>query len=140
MSSSLRLTGDTPPGGMPVDASREWPAHTAQLRAALYRDQVDLRRDVVLWHQWVRYAALAVLAGLTLAFGRLDRRAVLPLGLVAAGYVLAVGATAWLVARGRRRALASVLPSLLLVADIGTLTALFYLTSSPADQYRCLLL
>jgi len=125
---------------MPADASREWPAHTAQLRAALHRDQVDLRRDVVLWQQWVRYAALAVLAGLTLAFGQLDRRAVLPLGLVASGYVLAVSVTALMVARGRRRALAGVLPSLLLVVDVGTLTALFYLTSAPTEQYRCLLL
>jgi len=140
MSSSLRLTGDTPPGGTPADASREWPAHTAQLRAALHRDQVDLRRDVVLWQRWLRYAALAVLAGLTLALGHLDRRAMLPLGLVATGYVLIVGVTAWMVGRARGRALGSVLPALLLIADVATLTAFFYFTSAPAEQYRCLLL
>jgi len=54
---------------VPIDISREWPAHTAQLRAALHRDQVNLQREVVIWQRWVRYAAFGMLAGLTLAFG-----------------------------------------------------------------------
>jgi diguanylate cyclase (GGDEF)-like protein len=143
MSFRLRLTGDTPSGGVPAtptDTTREWPGHTAQLRAALHRDQIDLHRDVVLWQRWVRYGALAVLAGLTLAFGTLDRRAILPLALVASTYVLFVGITAWMVERARGRALGSVLPSLLLVADVATLAALFYLSCAPAEQYRILVL
>jgi diguanylate cyclase (GGDEF)-like protein len=140
MSSSLRLTGDTPPAGVPVDISREWPAHTAQLRAALHRDQVDLQREVVAWQRWVRYAAFGMLAGLTLAFGRLDRGAMLPLTAVAAAYFLSVSVITWFVQRTRGRELGGFFPSLLLIADVSTLSALFYLSCAPAEQYRTLLL
>lgn len=140
MSSSLRLTGDTPPSGVPVDVSREWPAHTAQLRAALHRDQVDLQREVVIWQRWVRYAAFGMLAGLTLAFGRLDRGAMLPLTAVAAAYFVSVSVITSLVKRARGRELGSLFPSLLLIADVGTLSALFYLSCAPTEQYRTLLL
>jgi diguanylate cyclase (GGDEF)-like protein len=140
MTSNLRLHGDSPPGGVPVASTQEWSGHTAQLRAALWRDQGDLQRDVMLWQRWVRYAALAILAAVTFAFGPRDILPRLPLAIVASAYVIIVGVTARLVQRSRGRIMTACLPALLLTADVLTLAALFYLSSAPPQLYRILMI
>lgn len=139
MSSTIPLEGETTPN-VGSDSSQEWPGHTAQLRAALQRDQGDLQRDVVLWQRWVRYAALFVLALVTVVFGPRETLPLVPLAVVAIAYALCVALTAWLMGRTRGRVLRAWLPSMLLTADVLTLAALFYLSSPPAQLHRILLL
>lgn len=142
MSPPLRTPGDqSSASALPAsETGHEGGRQSAELRAALEHDQFELQREVILWQRWVRYVALAVLAVLTFAFGSGGPLPLLPMLAVAGAYVICVSGTAWYVARPNARTLGSVLPTFLVTADIAAMTALFYLTATPQQQHRLLIL
>jgi diguanylate cyclase (GGDEF)-like protein len=122
-----------------IGTTLEHPAPPLELLEALRRDREVLVRETLLWHRWVRYIALLAVATLALAFGD-DARTVmlLPIVLTALAYLLCVAITAEVVRRAEvvheHR-----LPVLLVTADITTLSALIWLTGTPAEMGRILM-
>lgn len=141
MSSTLRVTRETP-ASVPLlsEPGPDGVRDSAELRRALRRDQVDLQREVILWQRWLRYLALAALALVTLVFGQDGQMPLVPILTLGGAYVLVVAATAWYVERPNAQAGRGWLPALLVTADIVAISALFYLTATPQQQYRILIL
>ena len=116
----------------------EYPAATSEIVEALHVDRQALVRDAILWQRWIRYIGFIALVALALAFGRERARMLLPVTSVALVYVMCVSTTAAMVRRA-----ATVhehrIPALLVTADIVTLTAIVWLSGSPADAPRILI-
>ena len=121
-----------------IGTTLELPSTTPELVEALAHDREVLVREALLWQRWVRYAALAAMVALSLAFGSQNRVAmVLPIGAVALAYVLCVAITSELIRRTEvvheHR-----LPALLVTADIAALALLVWLSGSPTYMGRIL--
>jgi diguanylate cyclase (GGDEF)-like protein len=120
--------------------TQELPMVSVELGEALLLEQANLRREVLLWQRWVRYLALGAMVLLSLLYSSTMQGALIPLALVAGGYIGVVFSTAWALDRSSSRAAQSWIPSLLLTADIAALAAFVYLTSAPEQFHRILLL
>jgi diguanylate cyclase (GGDEF)-like protein len=118
----------------------ELPAISTELGEALRAEQASLHRDVLLWQRWIRYLAIGTLVLLSLVFGSAPQAPFIPLVLVAAGYVLVVMGTSWVLGRSETNGPVRVFAPLLIAADIAALAGFCYLTSSPAELHRILLL
>ena len=117
----------------------ELPVSTPELEETLHRDRESLVRDALLWQRWVRYAGLLALVVLALLLGeRSNRDMLIPVASVALAYVLCVALTGEQVRRAET-VHASRLPALLVTADVLALSALVWLTGSPAVAARMLL-
>lgn len=122
-----------------IGTTLELPLSTPELVETLRHDREVLAREALLWQRWVRYAALAALVVLALAFGEGTRTTMLlPIGLVSLAYFLCVAITAELIQRAE-----SVhehrMPALLVTADILTLSLLVWLSGTPAEMGRILM-
>ena len=116
----------------------EMPISTPELEETLHRDRESLVRDALLWQRWVRYAGLLALITLALVLGeRANRDMLIPVAMVALGYVLCVALTGERIRRART-VHASRLPALLVTADVLALASLVWLTGSPAVAPRLL--
>jgi diguanylate cyclase (GGDEF)-like protein len=113
---------------------------SVELGEALLIEQANLRREVLLWQRWVRYLALGAMVLLSLAFNSTMQRAFTPLALLAGAYVGVVVATSWALGRPVSLAMQRGFPALLLTADIAALAGFVYLTSTPQQFHRILLL
>jgi diguanylate cyclase (GGDEF)-like protein len=115
----------------------ELPVSTPELEETLHRDRESLVRDALLWQRWVRYAGLLALVVLALVLGeRANRDMLIPVALVALGYVLCVALTGEQVRRSTTVHRST--PALLVTADVLTLASLIWLTGSPAVATRLL--
>jgi diguanylate cyclase (GGDEF)-like protein len=116
----------------------ELPVSTPELVEALRRDRESLVRDALLWQRWVRYAGLLAIVLLALLLGERANSAMLtPVLLVALGYVLCVALTGdW--ARRAETMHNSWIPALLVTADVVALSAIIWLSGSPAVAPRLL--
>jgi diguanylate cyclase (GGDEF)-like protein len=150
MSSSIRLERneskpaptDAPPVTQPptMRVTQEMLAVSADLRETLLKEQASLRREVLLWQQWVRYLALGAMVLLSLLLGSSVQNALAPLAILASAYVGIVVLTSWLLRRYPSRVMGIWFPSLLLATDVAALAAFVYLTSAPQQLHRILLL
>jgi diguanylate cyclase (GGDEF)-like protein len=123
----------------PMGMTVELPVSTPELVEALHRDRESLVRDALLWQRWVRYAGLLALIVLALVFGeRANRDMLIPVTLVALGYVLAVAITGERIRRADT-VHSSRLPVLLVTLDVVALATLVWLSGSPAVATRMLL-
>ena len=68
---------------------------SVELGQALVTEQGKLRCEVLLWQRWVRYLALGAMVLLSLVFGSAVQGALLPLAIIAVGYIGVVMATSW---------------------------------------------
>jgi diguanylate cyclase (GGDEF)-like protein len=122
-----------------IGTTLELPSSTPELVEALRHDREVLVREALLWQRWVRYIALAAVVTLALGFGSRGRGAMLlPIALTALAYVLCVALTAeWI----RRAVIVHEhrLPTLLVTADIVTLSTLIWLSGTPAEMGRILM-
>lgn len=117
----------------------ELPSTTPELVEALRHDRELLVREALLWQRWVRYIALLAVVTLALAFGDGARTVLLlPIVLTSLAYVLCVAITAEII---RRAAVVHEhrLPALLVTADIAALSALVWLSGTPAEMGRILI-
>lgn len=133
----------SPPAAPPQLSARvtqELPLISIELSEALVAEQATLRREVLLWQRWVRYLALGAMVLLSLVFSSTIDDALVPIAIIAFGYVTVVMATALALQRSSSRAIEAWFPSLLLTADIATLSGFVYLTSTPQQMHRILLL
>src|SRR5829696_2275178 len=119
--------------------THELPMVSVELGEALLAEQAKLRREVLLWQRWVRYLALGAMVLLSLVYSSTPLDAFTPLALVAGAYVGVVMSTSWALRRSSASAL-SWFPSLLIATDIATLSGFVYLTSTPQQFHRILLL
>jgi hypothetical protein len=122
-----------------IGTTLELPTSTPELVEALRHDRELLVREALLWQRWVRYIALAAVVALALAFGSRPWEAMLlPITLIALGYVLCVGLTAELIRRAEvvdeHR-----LPTLLVTADIAAMALLIWVSGTPAEMGRILM-
>lgn len=106
----------------------------------LLRDRRALRQEVLIWQRHVRYLAISTLVLLWLVFGASVESSVLPIAIVSTSYVGVVMLTAWALGRQISPRMQAWFPSLLITADIIAITAFCYLTSSPQQFHRVLLL
>jgi diguanylate cyclase (GGDEF)-like protein len=113
---------------------------SVELGEALLIEQANLRREVLLWQRWVRYLALGAMVLLSLTFSSTMQHAFTPLALLAGAYVGVVVATSWALGRPVSLAMQRWFPGLLLTADIAALAGFVYLTSTPQQFHRILLL
>jgi diguanylate cyclase (GGDEF)-like protein len=143
MASPIHIEPDDEPmalSPLTMRVTQELPMVSVELGEALLAEQANLRREVLLWQRWVRYLALGAMVLLSLLYSSTMQSALVPLALVAGGYIGVVFSTAWALDRSSSRAAQSWIPSLLLTADIAALAAFVYLTSSPEQFHRILLL
>ena len=143
MSSPARVVREEPLTSHTPSATRvtqELPLVSAELGEALLVERGELRCQVLLWQRWVRYLALGAMVLFTLLFSTTLQDALLPLALIAAGYVGVVLSTAWILEHKPSRAAQTWFPSLLITADIAALAGFCYLTSAPQQLHRILLL
>ncbi|MEO7455443.1 MAG: GGDEF domain-containing protein [Gemmatimonadaceae bacterium] len=122
-----------------IGTTLELPSSTPELVEALRHDREVLVREALLWQRWIRYSALFAFSALALVLGEGSRGPMMiPVGLVALAYVLTVGLTAEFIQRAEmvheRR-----LPALLVTADVAALTAIIYLSGTPAEMGRILM-
>lgn len=127
----------TPPAAR---VTQELPLISAELSEALLVERATIRCEVLLWQRWVRYLALGAMVLLTLLFSSTVQDALLPLAVIAAGYVGVVMSTAWILEHNRSRTAQTWFPSLLIAADIAALAGFCYLTSAPQQLHRILIL
>ena len=117
----------------------EMPATTPELVEALHKDREELVREALLWQRWVRYAGLLALVLLALLLGERARASMLvPVMLVALGYVLCVALTGERVHRAKTMH-NSWIPALLVTADVLALSGIVWLSGGPAYATRSLL-
>lgn len=128
------------PPQLSARVTQELPLISIELSEALVAEQATLRREVLLWQRWVRYLALGAMVLLSLVFSSTIDDALIPIAVIAFGYVGVVMATAAALQRSHSRAIEAWFPSLLLTADIATLSGFVYLTSAPQQMHRILLL
>jgi diguanylate cyclase (GGDEF)-like protein len=143
MSSSVRIEREETAVTLTTSAARvtqELPLISVELGEALLIEQGNLRCEVLLWQRWVRYLALGTMVLLTLVFSSTVQDALLPLTLIAGGYIGVVMCTAWFLQHRQSRAAQIWFPSLLLTADIAALAGFCYLTSAPQQLHRILVL
>lgn len=120
--------------------TQELPLVSAELGETLLRDQGALRREVLLWQRLVRYLAIGTLVLLWLAFGASVEQSVLPIAIVAVGYVALVMLTGWALGKHLAPGLQAWFPSMLITADVIAITCFCYVTSAPQQFHRVLLL
>jgi diguanylate cyclase (GGDEF)-like protein len=113
---------------------------TPEFVEALRHDRQALVREALLWQQWVRYLGLLALVAMTLAFGRDGiSRMLLPVAGVSLAYVVCVALTAQVVRRAK--IVHDVrLPAFLITADVLAVSALIWISGSPSDSARMLVL
>ncbi len=144
MSSSVRLERDptTSRDSTSINSTQEFslPLGGGELSLALRSDRDTLRREVLLWQRWVRYLALGTMVLLTLVFSPNATGAFGPLAAIAVGYIAVVLSTTWVLLHGPSLRAQSIFPAILLGADIAAFAGVCYLTSSPDQMYRILLL
>ncbi len=124
-----RVSQATELSGIPVD-----------LGELMRVEQANLRRDVLLWQRWVRYLAIGTLVLLSLAYSTTVQAALVPITIMAACYYGVVLTTSVIVQRSPSVTVGSVFPVLLLTTDIAALAGFCYLTSTPQELHRILLL
>lgn len=141
-------TSDTAHGRVSVTtdtfetATREFMARYGDISTALRQDSAELQRQVLLWQRWVRYAAALLMAvGVVVLLGRgAGRDAWAPVALAASLYYCLNILLAFSLKRGEGKPIPRWLPPLVLLADVGMVTALVYWSTPPQEFYRVLLL
>ncbi len=128
-----------PPNATSLKVTQELQLISAELTEALLAEQATLRREVLLWQQWVRFLALGALVLLTVVFGSTGQNALPYLALLSIAYVGVVAVTARVLRRNPVTPMQVWFPSLLLTADILTISGFMYLTSPPEQMSRVLL-
>ena len=131
-----------PPRYSGPEISRELVHHFPALHDELRLESAVLRRDVLLWQRWIRYAA-AVLA-LVGAFAMIAYEGALqrwvPLVGVGTAYLGFTALVSLFLQHGSASALPPRLPWLVLAADVLAVGSAVYFSASPAHYYRILLL
>ena len=113
---------------------------TMELNAGLRAEKARLIRDVLLWQRWLRYLAFGTLVLMSLVLGAVSSEALIPLAILAGGYVAFVMGSAWLLQRSPDTVPAPWVPSAMLATDIAMITGFVYFTSQPLELHRALLL
>ena len=117
----------------------ELPTSTPELVDALRHDRHALMREAIVWQRYLRYGGLAAILLLAILFGRGGGMQVLAgMAAVALTYVLLVMITARRV-ESRATVHDARVPALLVTADVVTLAAIVWLSGSPADASRLLI-
>lgn len=127
----------------PLEESTHDPVHepSAEVRAALAREQASLQREVILWQRWIRYVGIVVLCGAAVILsGRPQELAIAPLLLVGGIYAASVFAASVVLRRAPQFVNAPWLSVFLVSADLLTIAAVVYITTPPLLAYRFLLL
>ena len=133
-------TPATPATPARPEISRESSSYP-QLEEALRRDRAEMQRQVLLWQRWIRYAAVIATAVIIALFGaRLDAATWYALAGAIGLYIIFHGLVAAYVIRIPGDRLRAGLQLLVLIVDVGMLSALIYLSSTPAQYHRILLL
>jgi diguanylate cyclase (GGDEF)-like protein len=113
---------------------------TQELNVGLRAEKANLTRDVLLWQRWVRYLAFGTLVLLSLVFGAVSPEALVPLAVLAGSYVAVVMGMAYVLQRSPDAVPGSWVPSLMLAADVAMVAGFAYLTSTPTELHRILML
>jgi diguanylate cyclase (GGDEF)-like protein len=143
MTSPQRQAPQAPPSAFtPMAETTPEPARetSPEIREALARDQAELQKEVILWQRWVRLFAIVAASAAILLTNRVSLQVFLILLGVAGGYAAVVLLTGWFVQRRQALRASSVLPALLVTADLVAMGALFYLTTVPLASNRFLIL
>ena len=123
------------------EISKEMSSSFPQLEEALRRDRAETQRQVLLWQRWIRYAAVLATAAIIGLFGaRMDAASWYALGAAIGLYIIFHGLVAAYVSRIPGERLRAGLQLLVLIVDVAMLSALIYLSSTPAQYHRILLL
>lgn len=120
--------------------TQELASSPPDLSMTIAAEQDALQREVLLWQRWVRYIAIAGMLLLSFAFGTVSAQALVPLAIIGVCYTSVVMSTAWLLRQSPTRAAGRWFPSLILSADVATVTGICFLTSAPQQLHRILLL
>jgi len=123
-------------------ATREFTARYGDINNALRQDSAELQRQVLLWQRWIRYSAALVMAvGVAVLLGRgAGRDAWAPVAVAASLYYFLNILLAFSLKRGEGKPIPVWLPPLVLLADVGMVTAMVYWSATPEEFYRVLLL
>jgi diguanylate cyclase (GGDEF)-like protein len=122
-----------------IGTTLELPSSTPELVEALRYDREVLVRDALLWQRWVRYVALMAMVVLAIAFGSEPRAGMLmPVAAAAIVYVAVVALSGMVISRGKT-VHEHRLPALLVTADILALSAIIWLSGTPAEMGRILM-
>jgi diguanylate cyclase (GGDEF)-like protein len=125
-----------------IDVTREFPASSKQLSGEMRAQTVELRREVVLWQRWIRYAAAALASAGALVLLGLGAGATawVPILLAASFYYVFNVLVAWYLRPSAGNPFPVELPGLILIADIAMIVALVYFSAPPLQYHRVLLL
>ncbi|MGH7663780.1 MAG: diguanylate cyclase [Gemmatimonadaceae bacterium] len=126
---------------MRPEISRELSSNFPQLEEELRRDRAEAQRQVLLWQRWIRYAVVLGAALLIALFGaQITPGGWFALGVAFALYFVFHGLVAAYVSRIRRDRMRDGVQLLVLLADVAMLSALIYLSATPSQFHRILLL
>ena len=124
------------------EISRELVHHFPALHEELRLESAVLRRDVLLWQRWIRYAAAMLALGGAFAMiaweGAL--RPWVPLVAVGTAYLGFTALVGFFLQHGTASALPPRLPWIVVAADVLAVSAAIYFSASPAHFHRILLL
>ena len=124
------------------DSTREWTRTFSVLDEMIRQDSAELRREVLLWQRWIRYAATAVFALVGFLVQR-DRSVLqemwLPFAGALAAYVLVIAMMSWWLVRGEGRPVSPALPALALSADLAALALGAHLALPPDETHLILI-
>jgi diguanylate cyclase (GGDEF)-like protein len=112
------------------------------LSVALSHDRAELTREILLWQRWLRYVAIITITAGVILFGLWTGRLSLwaPAVTAAAIYVAFNILISWHLKRRADETAPAWLPAVVMLADISVVTTLIYLSSTPAQYHRVLLL
>jgi diguanylate cyclase (GGDEF)-like protein len=137
----MEPTHSQPTGEISRDTTATASSFT-QLSVAIEQDRAELTREVLLWQRWLRYGAVVILAGVVSLVSVLGGRADVwrpALGAAAAYITFQVLLASLLTVRGDDEA-PPWLPWIATGADLAVVAALIYVSSTPAQYHRVLLL
>ena len=112
------------------------------LSVALSHDRAELTREILLWQRWLRYVAILTITAGVMLFGLWTDKLSLwaPSVTSAALYIAFNILISWHLKRRADETAPTWLPAVIMLADIAVVTALIYLSSTPAQYHRILLL
>ena len=146
MTSAAPLADKAPPPPPPrysgPEISRELVHHFPALHEELRLESAALRRDVLLWQRWIRYAAAILAIGGAFAMVAYEGalRPWVPLVAVGTAYLAFTALVAFFLQHGSASALPPRLPWLVLAVDVLAVASAIYFSASPIHYYRILLL
>lgn len=122
------------------EISKEMSASFPELEEAMRLDRADMQRQVLLWQRWIRYIAVVGIIGIIALFGaRIPPDSWWKIGAAVGLYFVFHGLVAAYVSRISGDRMRNGLQLLVLLADVAMLTALIYISSTPAQYHRILI-